>query len=56
MSFEDALDCEADDEVGALPGSRLRGVVVTASRDSQNLTDRTDAVSGLLVDALDHRA
>ena len=56
VSLEDALNCEADDEVGALPGSRLRGVVVAASRDSQNLTDRADAVSGLLVDAIDHRA
>ena len=56
VSLEDALDCEADDEVGTLVGSRLRGVVVAAAGDSENLADGPDGVAGLLVDALDHRA
>ena len=56
MSLEDALDCEADDEVGTLVGSRLRGVVVAAAGDSENLADGPDGVAGLLVNALDHRA
>jgi hypothetical protein len=31
VTLENALDCEADDDVGTLAGSRLRGVVVAAA-------------------------
>ena len=41
-------------EVGTLVGSRLRGVVVAAAGDSENLADGPDGVAGLLVNALDH--
>ena len=55
MTLENRFDEIAEYDVGGLAWSGIGGVVVAAARNSENLTDRPDAVACLLVDLLDHR-
>ena len=55
MTLENRFDEIAVFDVGGLAGSGIGGVVVAATRNCENLTNRPDAVACLLVDLLNHR-
>ena len=55
MTLENRFDEIAEFDVGGLAGSGIGGVVVAATRNCENLTNRPDAAACLLVDLLNHR-
>ena len=54
VTLENDFDDIANFLVRALSGGRFGGVVVTAARNSEGGTDRTDAMASSLVNVVDH--